>query len=379
MVSVFRMFLALVFIITTAVAHASPVSGVVGNTANKITHVEPTSVVMQDENGEDALVVFYRLQENKNYHQVGFSIARSVDENGKLVWDHTQYILKHTAFNTQGIAPQPVLLNGELYLFGSEQNNRIRVKLNYNHFKSLDDLINHTEGKSGNNTVIKSDISISRNDRFLSAIAVDDQKILLTYLKTENYNDSFYFSTCEPDTESGELVCDEEIFARNGSIYNGNLNLYTVNVNGVKEIVMLTARDNTKVMNFFLYDSLYNDFSHRYVMNGRHGNGTLEISEKSSGITQVDDKLVVYYKAPHTHAIYKTTLLLSDLYKQSGAKWNKPVQIEQTIESSKGKGKGKTKTSPFLSDEGVSATQFKGRTFVFFSDNKNKIASYISE
>jgi len=359
-----RVFMISFALLISTLAHADTlVSGIVGKDKMKTTHVEPKSIILQDENGQDALVVFYRLEEKRNKQLVGFSIARSVDEHGKLVWDSKDYVLKSDTFSTQGFAPQPVMFNNSLYLFGGRAKDHHHNVL-YNSFANLQDLINHTDGKLGKNKAQYLSLKVDKHDTFLSAITINN-KILLAYQKQGGDDHSFFYASC--DSVSGALQCADTDYTRNGDIYAGNLNLATVDVNGIKESLMFTARNNSKHLNFFLYDANLNDFSHRYTLNGRDGNGTLLIAEKPAGIVQKDNALVVYFKEPKSHVIHKTSLPLSDVYKTTGAHWGSSIKI------------GSDDQKKFQSDSGLNAINFKDRAYVFYSEKNSKTASYFSE
>lgn len=365
-----QIILTALLLISTTFAHAgSLVSGIVGNDKAKTTHVEPTSVIMQDKNGQDALVVFYRLREQKNENLVGFSIARSVDAQGKLVWDSKDYVIKPEVFHTQGFATQPVMSDGTLYLFGGESKVASKggayYKVLYNSFESLQDLINHTQNKTGNTPAQYLDTRVNASATFFSAISLEDNSILLAYQQAKGYNHDFYHATCKP--VSGKLSCLVTDYTRNNGFYVGKLNLANVEMNGTHETLLLTARFSNKHLNFLMYDPAHQDFSHRYTLNGRDGNTQLEISDKSSGIVQVDDHLLLYYKEPHSHIIHKTSLSLDDVYKLSGAVWDIPMKVAAV------------KKKGFQSDNGVSAIHFKDRTYVFYAEKNTRVVSYFSE
>lgn len=362
-----RLFIVCFFLLTTVLAHASTVvTGDVGVGKHKTTHVEPNAVVMQDENGNDALVVFYRLRQDQQ--KVGFSIARNVGSYGKLIWDPRDYVLKQDVMNTQGIAPKAVMLDDTLYVFGAKNDER-RYSLHYNSFDSLDDLIAHTEGNTGNTPHLSLSTLIDGSDPQLSVSALDNGKLLLAYQPYKHYHKTFLYQTCEPS--NGELVCSKEAFSRNYDTFEGNLNLVSLETNGEQQIMMFTARDSSKHLHFYLYDDKLNDFSHRYTFNGRDGNQKLLMSEKPAGTVQAGNTVMVYYKQPHGHALHKTSFDLSSLYKTSGVAWSKPTPIKIK--------KNDKKNDALLSETGVSAIRFKDRTFVFYGEKDSRLVKYFTE
>jgi len=360
---------------TTLLSHAQFLQGDVGNDPKKLTHVEPQAIIMQDEEGKDAVVVFYRLREQKYQHLVGFSVAKKTDANGRLIWDKKDYVLKSEVFTTQGFAPKPVLLDGTLYLFGGDNQKNGGYKVVYNTFESLDDLIDHTERKQGNTPFeyLKLKNQVSGYNTQLSAIAGQDDegksKLLLAYhVDTSKTDPTFNFSTCTAQPDDS-LKCVEHTYWREIAIFAGNLNHANVDIDGVQRTVMFTGRNGSEHLNFFTYDFANNTYEHRYTLNGRDGNVDIHIPNVPAAAVQRDDALFIYYRDADGSILTRTSLDLNDIDSTMGAQWTMPVAIKTNLR----------KPEYVRAEKGVSAVSFGSRIYVFYSDSKSRKASYFSE
>lgn len=367
---IFRSLLTIILCLTTLLAQAAFVQGLVGQDPMKLTQIEPQAIVMQDAHGQDALVVFYRLREQKKEHLVGFSVARNITSKGQLIWDK-DYVLKPEVFSTQGFAPKPVLLNGTLYLFGGDNYKQCYYQVLYNTFDTLDDLINHTQGKKGNTPAQYLDIQVSTYDTYLSAIVGEnsqqESRILLSYyVNLKETDPTFNYSSCT-QSRNLSLKCTNRYYWKKEDIYGGELNHANVDIGGVQKTLMFTAHVGNRYLNFFTYDFNTDLYQSKYTLNGRNGNTALSISNPPSATAQLDDALVVYFKLVDSNDVFKTFLDLNDIDKTTGANWSAPIPLY----GSDGK--------RVQSYKGLDAVQFQSRTYVFYSSTVSRKASYFSE
>jgi len=355
-----RMLFVLILGLSAIVAQAaSIVTGTVGNDEMVTTDLEPRAIVMPDQNGNDAMVVFYRLREKKKDHLIGFSIARSVTSNGKLVWDSKDYILKPEVLSTRGFAPQPQMLDGVLYLFGGEQVKKDSRGIFYNSFDSLEDLINHAQGGAGNSRAQDTKTRVGHLE-YVSSV-VRGSEIFLSYYASYNGGPSRH-SICLPS--QGSLTCKNSQNGYGNS--DGMLNMVNLDYNGIQETVMFRPSSPNRYLSFSLYDEAANKFNTLYTLNGKNGNIDIDISPKPSAGLQIDNTLRIYFIEQGSANIQKTALLLDDLYVTKGAFWAEPLQFKHPYKQG----------HYFLrAKSGLSAVEFKDRIYVFFQET-DRVARY---
>lgn len=113
-----------------------------------ITDLEygPEPIVMKDNKGDEALVLLYHLNTNKEI--MGFRVARH-NQFGELLWDTEKYVLNTNTVKSRGYTPVPVVMNDKLYVFGRHRmsSKKHKREITYTVFDSVDDLIAHAKGQ----------------------------------------------------------------------------------------------------------------------------------------------------------------------------------------------------------------------------------------
>lgn len=361
--------LILVLSMSAIGAHAMDVvGGIIGNKEMQGTNdLIPYATVF-----EDALVVFYRLKERKNDHLIGFSIARSTDAEGKLIWDKKDYILKPEVLRTYGFSPQPVALNDVLYLFGGEKFDKKEARaITFNRFTSLQDLINHAETGNANSPAQDTGIRIDHPE-FVSVAAHDSDDIMISYYS--NYNKRrTKFALCQPN--ENVLNCEPHDLIVHAP--ESMLNLFSLFNDGKYETMMLSTDLNVEKIRmhgtvyhirnskllFYFFDFDKNDFVHHHSLPDTHQK---EFSRHASGGLQIGDELRVYYTETESRTVHRTSLPLADLYTDSDMHWSAPIHFRNFEKKS---------DHNIHAKRGVSATEFKGRAYVFYHPN-DRVARY---
>ncbi len=322
-------------------AEDTVISAMAGATAIKRLPLGPDAIVMKDAQGNDALVVFYRLHGDKQ--QAGFIVARTAaPDSGVLLWDEQNYVLKTSALRAGGFSPAPVLLEDRLYLFGREQKNNEGRDILYNSFANLDDLIEHTEGKSGNHPFTDLGIKGHKDFGHLSAAVVDDSILLAYYAKDKKTEKRpFSSSRCTVQSE-GKLSC--KAAGMSDEKYDDPTALAQATINGVTETFLMVRNQHT-LMDLYQFNPFNNTWSSLYSV------PNVQLPDLPVSTLELDDMLHVYYQepdsGPHSSMVTKTAAFLSEIL-SSNIVWKAP-DIS----------KHRTGTS-------VKPIAFKGRIYVFY-------------
>jgi hypothetical protein len=214
----------IVFFFSTGSAFAFPVTG-----DTPVTNIisTPKAVVV-----DNSLVVFFQ---DKNDPQIGHFFVATPGANGHLLFEPTKYTLNEEIFKLGGLsAPEPVLLNNQLYVFGRSDENQ----LIYNAVDSLADLKNnnwHSKTKLIHSNTGKGNTSLNSDGYFHNQISAveyshgnldtpDDQRqrrILLAFYE-KNSGDHFTYSSCYEYNIGTLLICEgEKYIAPYGKVFNG--------------------------------------------------------------------------------------------------------------------------------------------------------------
>ncbi len=330
-------------------SNAPMVSGLVGGNGEiqKKLPLGPDAIVMKDSIGNDVLVVFYRLKGSSQ--KVGFIVSRGVGENGaNLLWDKP-HVLKEEVMKAGGFSPAPVMLDGKLYLFGREREKNDGRDLIYNSFENVEDLIAHTEERSGDRSFKELGIKGHKEFDHLSAAVVDGAVLLAYYEKNEKKTSAMPFSSsrCTPKSTNTDLLSCKDVTVPT-SKYQAPTVITQVTVNGALE-TLLFVKDGENTWDIFQLNSAHNEWVESHSIFLYDLKGFLPM-----GMVEVNGNLHVYYNSKTANIL--ETHVVSDEIFSPDASW--------TIATRK-KGMG---GEAFESIDAVKPIIFGDRVYVFFKD-----------
>lgn len=340
----------------------------------KIEDLTPGAVIMKDGNNNDVLLVFYRTQDRKKKHQVAFSIARTVDDRGMLIWDQQAYILPDTVFNTGNVAPLPIIFNKSLYLLGTTRvghNRHSRNRVQYTQFASLDDLINGAVGGNLPAPNVKTLMDTNRDHNSLTGTVItgtDGQpQLLVAYYHTSQGNAGteqppFSYALCDKD-----LQCTEHDAYR-GLGHDGitSMTLYNMRMSGEETILMAVRHSVKHTLVFSQYHPEDDSWIRLYAVSH------LTPDMKPIALVERNNQIMAYYNNDHYHNSYtEASIMRSQVSKYdipySASSWLNGISLyNDNIDRIK-------------SDTGISAVAFKGNVYGFYKDKYSPYGKYFRE
>lgn len=345
-----------------------------GNKPVKVENLTPGAVIMKDTNRRDVLLVFYRTHDNAKHHQVGFSIARNIDEQGMLIWDKESYILKPSTFNTGGVAPLPIVYNNSLILLGTTKvghKKSARNRVLYTRFNSVEELINNAVGGNSSTPAIKKLMDTNRNHATLTGTVItglnNEAQLLLAYYhpkrrQGEPEQPPFSYALCNKD-----MTCIErEAYRGLGHQTITNMTLYNMRM-GREETILLAMRHKDS-HDLILHQYFPEDDSWIKLYNVPH----LTPDINPIGLAERNNTLVAYFNNDEYHNSYsKGSIIRSQI-----SKYDAPYSGTSWLNGNSMYSNNKDKLK---SDTGVSAVAFNGNIYGFYKDKHNHYGKYFRE
>lgn len=358
--------MSLVFSLVAAPVFAQPISGPVGQVSG-VSHT-PSVVVF-----DDALITFY--QTNSEKLQISFSIA-TADESGDLIWDPMTYTIDSNVIHSEKVAPQPVLLNNTLYVFGrGAEGNLI-----YNSVDTLDQLI---AGEWNNHALISifngdALTRLSENINEFSALeyahggldipdAEKKRKILLAYYE-KDANNKFSYLTCFFESK---LICEgEKVHYETGSknFKGAPLLLNEFSYKNVFPFPVMYIQDDKGVLTKQMFtpkDGFGMQYEWYNNSNYDIPKSLVEASSNPIGVAQYADENGIYsshlyYRQSGANAIKKSSQSLANngLYE-----WNEGSKLGLSIGA----------------NHGVKTIVYKDRAYVFYVEKGTEMLKYYSD
>lgn len=341
----------------------------------KVHTLTPGAVIMQDAQKNDVLVVFYRTKSDKHHHNIGFSIARSLDKDGMLVWDQRSYVLPTSVISTGAVAPLPLMHQNRLYLFGTEKvghDQSAKNRVFYNHFDSLETLINTADSRKG--SAPKKLFDTNRNHPALTGIniTIDGKpQLMFAYYhpkkqKGEPEQPPYSYALCQIST-STDLSCTlNDAYRGLGHEMISGLTLYNLKMGRDQTILLASRHRHSHQFSLYQYD--LNEKSWAKLYNVSH----LTPGVYPVGFAQKGYHLITYFKNDHGHNSYPDASII----RAQGSLYDIPYVNTAWLNGVSVYDKNETRLK---SNSGISTVVYKGQIFGFYKEKHQPYLSYFRE
>lgn len=313
----------------------------------------PHAVVMKDAQGQDALVVFYRLKGKGQ--RVGFAIARDVDpKTAALIWDKNPYELSTSVIRSGGFSPVPVIMNKTLYLFGRDRTRGDGRHLIYQTFENIEALIAQTKYRGKKQIFRDTGIRLHHRYHDLAAVAVN-QGMLLSYYPRKHHHDKplpLESQFCTPDANQ-KLNC-KAVTPDTKTSQHYPMKLITFTQNKKTETLMLLGDNQKGTLTVQRFDPVGNLWYPLYTT------AHIQLPTTPMAAQVADGHLCIYYKStktkPDTHKaqILKATAPLTSVLTDP-LSWSYPFSFSATP------------SDIYQTDAGIDAITFKKHRYVFYT------------